>query len=380
MAKQENNHPMTEAQRKAAVDLARQKVMAAFEKVPENYTEIIEDREDDHDDDEKVYDRTLSESREAPKISEAEWKRYHTAWQDYYKRYYEGYYSSALKKSQDQKHNSNEKKEEKQEKTAVNDLREKVRTNATESAMKFKKSRHFVPIITGLAVILIFVFLQYNRFFVATVKAYVKPASAVTEIVEIDPTVTLAISDDPVLIIPKINVEVPMIFNVKSDSQSQQDAMRKGVAHFAIPGANSVPGQIGNTVLSGHSSNDVFTQGDYKFIFAQLERMEIGDTIFANYEGVRYTYVITKKETVLPEDVGRLTYATDKPILTLVTCTPVGTSRFRLLVTAEQINPNPNQASIPEKESQGQSAAKTNMPGGAPTFWDGIVKFFTGRD
>lgn len=90
-----------------------------------------------------------------------------------------------------------------------------------------------------------------------------------------------------------------------------------------IPGASSHPGQVGNTVLSGHSSNDVFAAGDYKFIFMQLDKLEIGDTIYANYEGVRYTYIVTGKEEVLPSQVDKLIYPTDKPVMTLITCTPL---------------------------------------------------------
>src|SRR5206468_715109 len=102
----------------------------------------------------------------------------------------------------------------------------------------------------------------------------------------------------------------------------------------AVPGADSVPGQVGNTVFSGHSSNDLFEAGDYKFIFAQLDKLQNGDTIYVNYNSVRYTYTVMKEQVVKPDNVQALYGYTDKPYLTLITCTPLGTSQNRLLVTA----------------------------------------------
>ncbi|MCA9334913.1 sortase, partial [Candidatus Saccharibacteria bacterium] len=132
-----------------------------------------------------------------------------------------------------------------------------------------------------------------------------------------------------------------------------------------IPGANSVPGQFGNTVLSGHSSNDLFDPGDYKFIFAQLEKLQKGDTIFVNYKSTRYTYVVTKTQVVKPTNVKALFGYTNKPYLTLITCTPLGTALNRLLVTAEQISPDPAKArSI---DSQNNIPSDSAMPGNAPT-------------
>ena len=53
-------------------------------------------------------------------------------------------------------------------------------------------------------------------------------------------------------------------------------AMESGVAWFGIAGANAKPGQVGNSVLSGHSSNDILEGGSYKFIFAKLDQLASG--------------------------------------------------------------------------------------------------------
>lgn len=134
-----------------------------------------------------------------------------------------------------------------------------------------------------------------------------------------------------------------------------------------------MPGQIGNLVISGHSAGDIYSSNPYKFIFSGLERLENGDLIYVNYNSIRYTYRMTKSEVVEPNNVAALIYATDKPMLTLITCTPLGTSRFRLLITAEQISPayesNGEQPTVPENPDLDDS---TQMPANEPSFFENI--------
>lgn len=309
-----------------------------------------------------------------------QWKAYHTAWQNYYQQYYENYYQHA-KHAQEQPqvttaHHYFSQQPTDQQQTeealtndqALYELRQKLLGRVQSSAKRIRKSRHFIPIVAALVVVLLFVFVQYNRVFIANVQAYVSPGSIDPQNIVVDPTASVVVSDEPRLIIPKINVDVPVLYDVGTDYDSQMKAMEKGVAHFPIPGANSHPGEIGNTVLSGHSSNDLFDSGNYKFIFAQLEKLSKGDTIYANYEGKRYTYVITKMEVVKPNEVSKLIYPTDKPIMTLITCTPLGTALNRLLVTAEQVSPDPSAADKAPEGSGEQSNIDSSIPGNSPTF------------
>jgi len=304
----------------------------------------------------------------------ADWNKYHNAWQDYYQKYYEGYYTHHLKKAQETLKQQNIYQVEPESVVSTDEivlklhrrLLEKVKTSAT----KVRKSRHFIPIMAGLIVILLFMFLQYNRILISNVMAYVSPGNIDIQNIIIDPNANLTVSPEPRLIIPKINVDVPVIYDIGNDYNSQMDAMTKGVAHFAIPGASSHPGEIGNTVISGHSSNDLFDPGDYKFIFAQLDKLNVGDTIYANYQSKRYTYTITKKEVVSPTEINKLVYPTIKPVLTLITCTPLGTSLNRLLVTAEQISPDPAQSTT--APATGTTTDNSAIPGNSPTFFERI--------
>jgi sortase A len=326
------------------------------------------------------YERTQMNPAE---VQSDQWKHYHSAWQDYYQKYYERYYlGQAYRARQALEAKTNEATtpaaanmqpletipdapQEFSREEALYDLRSKLVGQIQTSAKKVRKSRHFIPIAAALCVVSLFLFLQYNRVLFSNVQAYISPGNIDPANIIIDPSTDVAVSPEPKLIIPKINVDVPVIYNTKPDYDSQMKAMESGVAYFGIPGANSLPGQVGNTVISGHSSNDIIDQGQYKFIFARLDHLVAGDTIFLNYESKRYSYTITKKEVVLPTEVSKLVYETTKPVLTLITCTPLGTSEKRLLVTAEQVSPSPAEAAPAPTTSSNDTAS---IPGNSPTF------------
>ena len=330
------------------------------------------------------YERTHSSVLEA---QADQWKKYHSAWQDYYQQYYERYYMGQVyqaKQVLEQKATTQQPATTPQDTTkestappsadevfsrdeALYDLRGKLLGKLQTSAKKARKSRHFVPITAAICVMLVFLFLQYNRVLFSNVQAYISPGNIDPANIIVNPNTDVAVSPDPKLIIPKINVDVPVDYNTTPDYDAQMKAMENGVAWFGIPGADSKPGQVGNTVLSGHSSNDIIDKGDYKFIFARLDQLASGDTIYVNYQGKRYSYTVTKKEVVKPTDVQKLVYKTDKPILTLITCTPLGTSTNRLLVTAEQVSPDPKTAQAAPSDSNG-SSSNVSIPGNSPTF------------
>lgn len=297
------------------------------------------------------------------------WQHYHTAWQNYYQKYYEGYYKHHFENSSEA--DSAKPLGAMSVNEAEFELKQQLISKVRSSAHKVRKSRHFLPIIAGLIVACLFLFLQYNSIIVGKVVAYVSPGSINPQNIVVDPSGVIAVSSEPRLIIPKINVDVPVMWGIGSDYNSQMAAMTKGVAQFSVPGANALPGEIGNTVLAGHSSNDLFDTGDYKFIFAQLDKLVAGDTIYLNYKSVRYTYVVTKTQVVEPTNVNALVYNATKPNLTLVTCTPLGTAKYRLLVTSEQVSPDPANAVAAASSS---TVSSDSMPGNSKTFWE---KLFT---
>lgn len=306
-----------------------------------------------------------------PQAADDQWQQYHSAWQQYYQMYYERYYANHLSAQQallsqkpagtSQNATSTEDNLSPQQQ-AIRDLRAKIRGKVAQSTKKVRHSRHFMPALAGSLVMLAFVVLQYNRVILGTVAAYTSPGNIEPQNIIVDPTISTNVGPEPKIIIPKINVDAPVVYGAAPDVNSQRVAMEKGVAHFAVAGASALPGQAGNTVLAGHSSNDAFAAGGYKFIFAQNEKLQKDDVIYVNYEGTRYTYKVTSLEVVQPNEVAKIQTGNKKPMLTLVSCVPVGTADKRLLVFAEQISPNPNTAKPAEGTNSTGSIPGTPSP------------------
>ena len=391
-------------QRQTAAQIARKKVLAAYAQSAKKAASSPENN-----------DAHLKNEPVAPKINSESWKKYHSAWQDYYQKYYSDYYAKAARTyiEKERLKDAREKAEEeeilsslarasaKTDKKAglsltggkaeasasvasensddIKDrLRKTIRKKATENAKKSRRKRHWVPVLAGVAVVLLILFLQYNRLIFAPIMAYVSPGNApASQIEAIDPTITQTVSTEPRLIIPKLNIDVPIHFGISLDEV--MSAMNNGVAHYRIAGASAYPGEIGNLVITGHSAGDVYSSNPYKYIFSGLERLDDGDLIYVNYDSVRYTYRVIKKEVVDPSNVAALVVDTDKPLLTLVTCTPLGTSRYRLLVTAEQISPSYDGAEEAEEMPTVDQNTSEALPSNEPSFFEGIWNWLTGN-
>ena len=364
-----------ERQRQTAADLARRKVLEAYKLRPEDY----------------------ATPEKAPSIKAEDWRKYHSAWQEYYQKYYGAYYGKAAqeyvaqaklkfeREQADKKaklsevalEQAKEAAEERASDEAKKNIRAEIRRKASDRAKRVRRSKHFIPIVIGLVVILLGVLFQYNQVIIANAVAYISPSGgAVSEITAIDPTVSSEVGDASLLIIPKLNVEVPITFGSATDQASMNVAMGNGVAQFAISGANALPGEIGNFVVSGHSAGNIYQNSDYKFIFSGLTRLTAGDLIYVNYKGTRYTYTVLGSKTVEPTDVQALVNIAkeypNKPLITLITCTPLGTSRYRLLVYGEQINPSydgaASMAPADEEVNVGVEMS-ANQPSPLEQFW-----------
>ncbi len=169
------------------------------------------------------------------------------------------------------------------------------------------------------------------------------------------------------IVIPKLGENVPIVRpsiaalmkeDWKQFENDIQSALHDGVVHY--PGS-ARPGQAGNFFLTGHSSYYPWDDGKYKDVFARLNELVPGDTYSVYYGGDRHTYRINGKKEVKPSDVTVLDQPTNKRIATLMTCTPVGTTLRRLIVTAEEIDPATGQIlSVGEKvnDDQGGKVAR----------------------
>lgn len=180
---------------------------------------------------------------------------------------------------------------------------------------------------------------------------------------------TVFISPDPRIIIPKINLDVPVVYDEPSYEEAKvQAALERGVVHY---GNTAVPGENGNNVIVGHSSNNWWAAGDYKFAFVLLDKLEVGDTYVLNYNSRQYIYEVFRKDVVEPTDLSVLE-PVGEPIVTLITCTPPGTSWKRLVVQARQISPDPNYSEDTASQESIGEIINNPLPGSPPAFWDQV--------
>lgn len=181
------------------------------------------------------------------------------------------------------------------------------------------------------------------------------------------------------LIIPKLGVAAPIVFSETANEAEIQEELTKGVVHYA---GTAMPGEVGNTFITGHSSNFWWIKGSYNYVFVNLDKMIAGDQVKIYYGGNKYVYTVAEIITVEPSDTSVLAQ-TDVPTLTLMTCTPPGTNWKRLIVKFNQVAPKyvkpklvtkkyvDNQVSLPSTD--------TNSTGGLMlSIWYFIKSIFGG--
>ncbi len=140
------------------------------------------------------------------------------------------------------------------------------------------------------------------------------------------------------IVIEKIDVNAPVLANVDSTNYSEYiAALGKGVAHAdqtAKPGEPTKEGNQ-NVFLFAHSAINPIEARRYNSIFYLLRKLEPGDRVIVFYKQKRFDYIVKEKKVVEATDVKYLTDPSSKPLLTLQTCDPPGSSLRRLIITAE---------------------------------------------
>ncbi len=198
-------------------------------------------------------------------------------------------------------------------------------------------------------------------------------ATASPQTISTLPAAGSVIPANPTLSIPKINVHAPLVDVAGRNEANVQKGLESGVIHYD---STPEPGQAGNSVFFGHSSNDWWEPGNYKFVFVLLDKLAVGDKLTIDYQSQRYTYEVTGSKVVEPNDLSVLSQ-TAEPTVSIITCTPPGTSWKRLVVTAKQIDPSPNtQTAVAPKASQPES--NLLLPNGKPGIVTGVGHAATG--
>lgn len=255
---------------------------------------------------------------------------------------------------------------------------------AQKKLTKLRKHRHFATLRFAIVSFIVFLLL-FNSQLIYSQALYLfanrsasnntqstvpaTPVSAPTQTAEV-------VGPENVLIIPKINVNAPLVFIDTTEERAVLKALQDGVVHYS---GTALPGDNGNAVFFGHSSNDVWEKGNYKFVFVLLEKLTVGDTYEIHYQSRKYVYRVESTSVVVPTDLSVLNQTTT-PYSTLITCTPPGTSWKRFVVKAKQISPEPSQTVQTANQSQqplNVSSQTSVLPSAAPNLIEQIQMFFS---
>ncbi|MCL5970468.1 MAG: sortase [Patescibacteria group bacterium] len=126
--------------------------------------------------------------------------------------------------------------------------------------------------------------------------------------------------------IPKLNIKDATVSTVDHD-------LDKHLVNYI---GTAIPPDNGNAVVYGHSTlPQLFNPKDYKKIFATLHTLKVGDEFKIDVQNVTYSYKIFNITVVEPTDTSIFMQNYDNSYITLVTCTPPGTTWKRLIIKAK---------------------------------------------
>lgn len=133
--------------------------------------------------------------------------------------------------------------------------------------------------------------------------------------------------------IPKIGISAPIIFSASANKDSLAKDLNSGVVYY--PGS-VYPGQTGQIVILGHSAPAGWPKIKYDWVFTDIEKLSVGDTIFIDFNNKQYKYIVRQK-TIIERgaDIPQNAISANSNVLTLISCWPPGKDYQRITVQAE---------------------------------------------
>lgn len=128
------------------------------------------------------------------------------------------------------------------------------------------------------------------------------------------------------LVIPSIGVDMLIL-----EGSTERVLDLGGI--WRIP-KGSKPNLGSNTVLSGHRWQYLPPSGRTLYL---LDKVKIGEPIIVYWEGIEYDYRVTRREVVDPSRTD-IQDPTDAPQLTIFTCAPLFSTKYRLVLFGELIS------------------------------------------
>lgn len=127
-------------------------------------------------------------------------------------------------------------------------------------------------------------------------------------------------------------ISFPKIGIVDAEVSNKDTDLTRHMVQF---NSDTLPGKDGNSVIFGHSTlPQLYNPNDYKTILANAYKLEVGDEINTEVNGVKSKYKIISITVVEPTDTSVLAQNFTDSFLTIITCTPPGTIWKRLIIKA----------------------------------------------
>ncbi len=132
--------------------------------------------------------------------------------------------------------------------------------------------------------------------------------------------------------IPKIGVMAPIVVEESDDKDVLLKALDRGVLLF--PGS-AEPGNVGGTVILGHSSGAIWSKNGYKSVFSLLNKLEAEDLIKVYFDNEEFVYRVSRLNILSVEKLDEVVGDSDGTnTLFLSSCWPIGTPWSRIVATA----------------------------------------------
>jgi len=143
------------------------------------------------------------------------------------------------------------------------------------------------------------------------------------------PVIVAPKSQENRLYIPKIGVDIALI-------QGEAEALEKGAWHRWPERGD--PQKGGNFIISAHRFALGFTPGEtiHKSPFYHIDKLHLGDRLYVDFKGQRYTYQISERFSVKPTQTS-IEDPSDTPKLTLYSCTLRGERDGRDVLVAHLV-------------------------------------------
>lgn len=125
------------------------------------------------------------------------------------------------------------------------------------------------------------------------------------------------------IIIDKIDLNLILLEGVDNSS------LGMGAGHMPD---TALPGQPGNCAIAGHRN---YTFGS---MFNRLDEVAVGDEIILELMGKSFTYKVTETEIIDPADLSVIAQDETVKEVTLITCHPVYSSAYRLIIKGKLIS------------------------------------------